>query len=62
MSEPPPPSFNKATLPRKSKKRVDIEATAKANPTALSARRQCVIVTSEVEPNPGDLGRGHVDE
>jgi hypothetical protein len=41
--------FNQATLSRKLKKRGEIEATVKANPAALSARRQCVVVTPEVE-------------
>jgi hypothetical protein len=41
--------FNQATLSRKLKKRVDIEAMVKANPAALSARRQRVVVSPEVE-------------
>ena len=41
--------FNQATLSRKLKKRYDIEATVKANPAALSARRQRVVVAPEVE-------------
>ena len=41
--------FNQATLSRKLKKRGDIEAMVKANPAALSARRQRVVVSPEVE-------------
>ena len=41
--------FNQATLSRKLKKRGDIEAMVKANPSALSSRRQRVVVAPEVE-------------
>jgi hypothetical protein len=41
--------FNQATLSRKLKKRNDIEATVKANPAALSARRQRAVVAPDVE-------------
>lgn len=41
--------FTQATLSRNLKKRGDIEATVKANPAALSARRQRVVVAPEVE-------------
>jgi len=44
-----PLHFNQATLSRKLKKRGDIEAVVKANPAALSARRQRVVVAPEVE-------------
>jgi hypothetical protein len=44
-----PLHFNQATLSRKLKKQVDIEATVKANPAALSARRQRIVVSPEVE-------------
>ncbi|KAF9643910.1 hypothetical protein BDM02DRAFT_3103728 [Thelephora ganbajun] len=44
-----PLRFNQATLSRKLKKRGDIEQTVKANPAALSARRQRVVVSPEVE-------------
>ena len=41
--------FNQGTLSRKLKKRDSIEAAVKANPAALSARRQRVVVAPEVE-------------
>lgn len=41
--------FNQATLSCKLKKKGDIEAMVKANPAALSARRQRVVVAPEVE-------------
>jgi hypothetical protein len=41
--------FNQATLSRRLKKWGEIEATVKANPTALSTRRQRVVVSPEVE-------------
>ena len=44
-----PLRFNQGTLSRKLKKRGDIEALVKANPAALSARRQRVVVSPEVE-------------
>ena len=44
-----PLHFDQATLSRKLKKRGDIEATVKANPAALSARRRRVVVSPEVE-------------
>jgi len=44
-----PLCFNQGTLSRKLKKRSDIEAVVKANPAALSARRQRVVVAPEVE-------------
>ena len=44
-----PLCFNQATLSRKLKKQGDIEAAVKANPAALSARRQRVVVAPEVE-------------
>ena len=44
-----PLCFNQATLSRKLKKRGNIEATVKVNPAALSARRQRVVVSPEVE-------------
>jgi hypothetical protein len=42
-------NFDQATLSRRLKRRGDIEATVKANPAALSARRQRVVVSPEVE-------------
>ena len=44
-----PLRFNQATLSRKLKRRNDIEAAVKANPAVLSARRQRVVVSPEVE-------------
>jgi len=44
-----PLRFNQGTLSRKLKKRTDIESAVKANPAALSARRQRVVVSPEVE-------------
>ena len=41
--------FNQATLSRKLKKRGDIQEMVKANPSALSSRRQRVVVAPEVE-------------
>jgi hypothetical protein len=44
-----PLRFNQATLSRRLQKQADIESAVKANPAALSARRQCVVVSPEVE-------------
>jgi hypothetical protein len=44
-----PLCFTQATLSRKLKKRAEIESLVKANPAALSARRQRVVVSPEVE-------------
>ena len=44
-----PLRFNQATLSRRLQKRADIELAVKANPAALSARRQRVVVSPEVE-------------
>ena len=44
-----PLHFNQGTLSRKLQKWADIEAVVKANPAALSARRQRVVVAPEVE-------------
>ena len=44
-----PLCFNQAILSCKLKKRGDIEAAVKANPAALSARRQRTVVAPEVE-------------
>jgi len=44
-----PLHFNQGTLSRKLKKRADIESVVKANPAALSARRQRVVACPEVE-------------
>ena len=44
-----PLCFNQATFSRKLKKWADIEVTVKANPAALSARRQRIVVSPEVE-------------
>jgi hypothetical protein len=41
--------FNQTTLSRNLQKRGNIEAAVKANPAALSARRQRVVVSPEVE-------------
>jgi hypothetical protein len=42
-------NFDQAALSRRLKRRGDIEVTVKANPAALSARRQWVVVSPEVE-------------
>ena len=44
-----PLCFTQGTLSRKLKKQPEIESVVKANPAALSARRQRVVVSPEVE-------------
>ena len=41
--------FNQGTLSHKLKKQGNIEAMVKVNPVTLSARRQCVVISPEVE-------------